>query len=126
MHHIEDIATFNRNNDFPIIHDDREYKRNLLPSLTNNNNNFDGNKSTRSTSNKSSPFYKNKIEGSMSENKENMLFAQKTPTPLTKNFNIDMEDNRSISSSNSRILNPISKYYYNRKKIEMVALRKKV
>jgi len=90
--------------DIAINLEDREFKKNLLPSLNSQNNLFDGNKSTRSTSDKSSPFYKNKSNKNGKENKESFLYELKTPNK------IELEDHKTISSTNSasRALNPIS------------------
>ena len=83
--------------------EDRELKRNLLPSIRSSVNLIELNKSTRSTSD--SPCLNNK---SGKENKEDELYVMKTPSA---NFEDDIKTH-SGSNSISKGLNPISIFLF--------------
>lgn len=97
-----DVDTQITNNNFILNLEDRELKRNFLPSLNTNINQIlnDGNRSTLSANNKSTQF-KNKSSKALKDYNYDKL-----------GFNVDVEDkgdNKSISSANSKTLNPVSK-----------------
>jgi len=100
-----DVDTQATNNKFILNLEDKELKRNLLPSLNTNINQIlnDGNKSTTSASKKSTPFKNNSSKVLKDYNYDQL------------GFNVDVEDKedkKSISSANSKTLNPISKYIF--------------